>query len=222
MSSTIELSAEPRSDVGKGASRRLRRQSGRVPGIIYGGKRDAQPITLAENELVKAMQIEAFYSQILDVQIEGGSQQAVVRDIQRHPATERVLHIDFLRVAADRAIQVSVPLHFLNEESCVGVKMGGGSISRSMTEVEINCLPKDLPEFIEIDLVDADVGSVIHLSDLNFPEGVTSVALALGESHDSPVASVLAPRGGGAAADADADSSGDEEASDAEADSSED
>jgi len=195
VSNTIELTAEARSDVGKGASRRLRRTTGKVPGIVYGGRNPAIPVTLAENELVKAMQQESFYSQILNVKIDGNDQQAVVRDMQRHPATNRVMHIDFLRIRADRVVQMNVPLHFLNEESCVGVKMGGGTVSHSLIEIEVSCLPANLPEFVEVDMGEADIGTVVHLSDLTLPEGVTSVALALGPDHDSPVASVQAPRG---------------------------
>ena len=210
MSDQIELNANSRSDIGKGASRRLRRLSGLVPGIVYGGQNPAVPITVAENELNKAMQEESFFSQILNVKIDGGDQAAVVRDVQRHPASERVLHIDFLRIRADRVIQVSIPIHFLNEESCVGVKMGGGSIQHALTEIEISCLPAALPEFVECDMAEVEVGQVVHLSDIPLPEGVTSVALALGEDHDSPVATVAAPRGSGAADDSDAaDSAGD-------------
>ena len=176
MSDQVELNAEGRSDVGKGASRRLRRLSGRVPGIVYGGGNAAVPITLQENELAKAMQSESFFSQILNVKIDGGDQQAVVRDVQRHPATERVMHIDFLRIRADRVIQVSVPIHFLNEDSCVGVKMGGGSIQHSMNEVEVSCLPAALPEFVELDMAEVEVGGIVHISDIQLPEGVTSTA----------------------------------------------
>jgi len=194
MSDQVILTAEGRSDVGKGASRRLRRLSGRIPGIVYGGGNAAVPITLSENELGKAMQSESFFSQILNVKIDGGDQQAVVRDVQRHPATERVQHIDFLRIRADRVIQVSVPIHFLNEDICVGVKTGGGNIQHSMTELEVSCLPADLPEFVELDMAEFDIGDIAHISDIKLPEGVTSVALGLGEDHDSTIALVAAPR----------------------------
>ena len=194
MSDQVVLTAEGRSDVGKGASRRLRRAGGRVPGIVYGGGNAAVPITLAENELSKAMQSESFFSQIMNVKIDGGDQQAVVRDVQRHPATERVMHIDFLRIRADRVIQVSVPIHFLNEDTCPGVKQGGGNVQHALTELEISCLPAALPEFVELDMGAAEVGDTLHISDIVLPEGVTSVALALGEEYDSPAATVAAPR----------------------------
>ncbi len=196
MSDNITLTAELRQDVGKGASRRLRRQGEKVPAIIYGANLAPQNLTLSVNELTKVMQQEAFYSQILDVMVEGKAQAAVVRDLQRNPASGRVNHIDFQRIRADQEMHVSVPLHFINEESCVGVKMGGGSIAHNLTEVEISCLPANLPEFIEVDMEEIDAGSSVHLSDLPLPDGVTIVALTYGEDRDIPVASVAVRRGG--------------------------
>jgi large subunit ribosomal protein L25 len=196
MSQQIEITAELRKDVGKGASRRLRRADQRVPGIIYGGGREPQPLTLNVNALNKAMEKEAFYSQILSIVVDGNAQSAVVRDIQRHPVSEKVRHIDFVRVTADQAIDVHVPLHFLNEEKCVGVRLGGGSISHNRNEITVRCLPGNLPEFIEIDLTDLDVGESVHISDLKLPEGVQSVDLIHGGDHDLSVVSVLPPRGG--------------------------
>ena len=222
MSDKISLTAELREDVGKGASRRLRRLGNKVPAIIYGAEEDPQNLTLAVNELTKAMEQEAFYSQILDVLVEGKAQQAVVRDLQRSPASGKVLHIDFMRISANKEMQVSVPLHFINEESCVGVKIGGGSIAHSLTEVEISCLPANLPEYIEVDMEEIEVGSSVHLSDLVLPEGVVIVALTYGEDRDIPVASVAVRRGGGAAAEEDEASAdvADEDAAD-EADAAE-
>ena len=196
-SEKISLTAELREDVGKGASRRLRRLGEKIPAIIYGADADPQTLTLAYNEVTKAMQQEAFYSQIMDIVVDGGgAQAAVVRDLQRNPANGRVLHIDFLRISADKALQVNVPLHFINEENCVGVKIGGGNITHNLTEVEISCLPADLPEYIEVNMEDVEVGSSLHLSDLVLPEGVTVVALTYGEDRDIPVVSVTAKRGG--------------------------
>ena len=196
MSDIIELTAELRTTVGKGASRRLRRLEGKVPAIIYGGEGEAVMLSLSSNELSKAMQVEAFYSQVLNVSIDGKSEQAVVRDLQRNPADERVQHVDFQRVRANVAITVSVPLHFINEESCVGVKMQGGTLTRTLTEVEVSCLPASLPEYIEVDMAEVESGTSVHLSDLNIGEGVTIIALTLGEDRDIPVASVTAKRGG--------------------------
>ena len=196
MTQRIEIHAELRKDVGKGASRRLRRLADKVPGIIYGGDEDSVPVTLNSNELAKAMQLEAFYSQILNVVVDGKGQQAVVRDLQRHPASEKVQHIDFLRIRADRPIQVSVPIHFIDEDKCIGVKQGGGQIVHNMTEVEISCLPGDLPEFLEVYMAQVDVNQSVHLSDLALPEGVTIVALMHGADRDANVVSVQMPRGG--------------------------
>ncbi|MEM6708956.1 MAG: 50S ribosomal protein L25/general stress protein Ctc [Pseudomonadota bacterium] len=201
MSERIHLEIEPRSDTGKGASRRLRRQGNLIPGIIYGGAADPETIILKRNELVKAMEQESFFSQIIDLSLNGKGQQAIVRDVQRHPAANEVMHIDFLRVQADQAITMNVPLHFINEEECVGVKLGRGSIAKSAVEVEISALPKDLPEYIEVDMAEVEVNQVIHLSDLKLPDGVTLVALTYGADHDHNVVSVQPPRGGAAAAD---------------------
>ncbi|HEY5680292.1 MAG TPA: 50S ribosomal protein L25/general stress protein Ctc [Pseudomonadales bacterium] len=196
MTQRIEIHAELREDVGKGASRRLRRLADKVPGVIYGGDADPVPLMLSSNELSKAMQLEAFYSQILNVVLDGKGEQAVVRDLQRHPASEKVQHIDFLRIRADRLIQVSVPLHFIDEDKCIGVKQGGGQIVHNMNEVEISCLPGDLPEFIEVYMAQVDVNQSVHLTDLALPEGVSIVALMHGSDRDANVVSVQMPRGG--------------------------
>jgi len=195
MSQKIEIIAELRSDVGKGASRRLRRQAERVPGIMYGGTDDPVPLTVNSNQLSKAMQQESFYSQILNIVVDGKSQQAVVRDLQRHPANERVQHIDFLRIRADRAIQVSIPLHFIDEDKCVGVRLEGGTIMHNMTEVEVSCLPGDLPEYLEVFMAQLELNQSVHLSDLALPEGVSIVVLMHGGDRDATVVSVQMPRG---------------------------
>ena len=180
MSQKLEINAQVRTDVGKGASRRLRRSGDLIPGIIYGAEDDPVSLTLNANELTKAMQTEAFFSQILDVKFDGKSQQAVVRDLQRNPANDKVLHVDFMRISANKPIHVSVPLHFINEDKCKGVRQGGGTIAHVMTEVEISCLPKDLPEYLEVDLA--------------LPSGVTIIALT--HDDDRAVVSVQPPRGG--------------------------
>lgn len=212
MSQSIELNASLRTDLGTGASRRLRRSGERLPGVIYGGENAPQPVTLSANELTKAMQQEAFLSQIVNVKVDGTEQQALVRSLQLHPVNEKVLHVDFLRVEADRPIQTNVPLHFVNESKCVGVRTGGGSIAHNLVDVEVSCLPNDLPEFIEVDLAALEVGQALHLSDLNLPEGVTLVALGYGEDHDIPVVSVQPPRGGTAEAEEEAEEAAEEEA----------
>jgi large subunit ribosomal protein L25 len=192
MSDNIERHAEVRADVGKGASRRLRRQGDLVPGIIYGGETDPVNLTLKVNELTKAMMSESFFSQILKVVVEGKAEQAVLRDLQRNPANDKVTHVDFLRVSANRPIHVSVPLHFVGEEKCVGVREHGGVIVHAMNDVEISCLPKDLPEYIEVPIAALDLNDNVHLSDLALPEGVTVIPLE--HDDDRLVVSVAPPR----------------------------
>ncbi len=194
MSDQLQLSAQPRTDVGKGASRRLRRLADRIPAIVYGVAGDAVAVSLDNNELFKAMQAETFYSQVLQLSVDNQKEDVIVRDVQRHPAKPRILHVDFLRVDANTAIAVHVPLHFLNEDTCVGVKTGGGIITHNVTEIEVSCLPKDIPEFVEVDMLEVDLNQVVHLSDLTLPPGVVSVALQLGEDHDLNVASVQVTR----------------------------
>ena len=196
MAEGLSLNATVRTQKGKGASRRMRRLENNIPAVVYGGSGEPLMLSLSGNELVKVSKEERFYSQILDLNIDGKAEKAVVRDIQRDPASGRFQHLDFLRIVADQAITVSVPLHFLNEESCVGVKMEGGTFTRNLVEVEISCLPQNLPQSIEVDMAEVHTGSSIHLSDLPLPEGVSIVALSYGEDRDIPVASVVTRRGG--------------------------
>ena len=220
MSDAFEISASSRSDVGKGASRRLRRLEGRIPAIVYGGKDAPQNITLDHDDLWHHLENEAFFSHIINLKIDGKDNDVLLKDLQRHPAKNMVLHADFLRVDKSQPIVVNVPLHFINEEACVGVKMQGGRISRSITELEIRCLPKDLPEYIEVDMLEVETGQVVHISDIKLPEGVESVALSHGSEHDLAVANVAAPKGGGADEDdadaGDAAAEGDGDAGDGE------
>jgi large subunit ribosomal protein L25 len=196
MSDQFELSAEVREDKGKGASRRLRRLADQIPAIIYGGNKDPQPLTLIRKDLEKALENEAFYSHVLTINVGKTKEKAILKDLQRHPARDSVMHADFLRVDEKVAIKVHVPIHFINETTCHGVKMQGGMIQHQMNEIEVQCLPGDIPEFIEVDMADIHTGQIVHLSDIPLPDGVHSVALALGEDHDLAVASVLAPKGG--------------------------
>lgn len=212
MADKIMLSAEPRSDVGKGASRRLRRLAAKVPAIIYGGGQDPRMVSLSHRELVKVMEAEAFYSQVLELQINGEAVSTIVKDVQRHPSKPQIMHVDFQRIRADQEIHVNIPIHLLNEENCKGVRLESGRISHQITEVEVVCLPAALPEYFEIDVADLSVGDTIHLSDLAVPEGVTLTQLALGEDHDQQVLSIEAARGtsdGGEEGDA-GESDGDE------------
>ncbi len=196
MSDQFELQAEVRVDLGKGASRRLRRLADHVPAIIYGGDMDPQPLTLVRKDLEKALENEAFYSHVLTINVGNDKQKAILKDLQRHPARESVMHADFLRVNENRAIKLHVPIHFINEASSYGVKTQGGIVQHQETDIEVQCLPSKIPEYIEVDMLKAEIGQIIHLSDITLPEGVTSVALALGEDHDLAVASIIAPKGG--------------------------
>jgi len=196
MSDQFELNAELREDKGKGASRRLRRLADQIPAIIYGGKRDPQPLTLVRKDLEKALENEAFFSHVLSIRVGGEPQKAILKDLQRHPARDTVMHADFLRVDENVAIKVHVPLHFTNQDSCHGVKLQGGMIQHQLTDIEVQCLPGNIPEYIEVDMKNVHAGEIIHLSNVVLPEGVTSVALSLGADHDLAVASVLAPKGG--------------------------
>ena len=190
----FELNAELRTDKGKGASRRLRRNADMIPVILYGAGKDPQSLTLAHKDIHKACENEAFFSHIITINADGDSQQAIVKDLQRHPAKDRIMHADFLRIQMDQAITVEVPLHFLNEDSCLGVRQGGGNVSHNMTSIEISCLPGDLPEYIEVDIEDLDLGDAIHMSDLKLAEELSIPSLQQGPDHDHVVVSVNAPK----------------------------
>jgi len=194
MSTEFTLHAKGREDTGKGASRRLRRLAEEIPAIVYGGKKNPAQISLAHKDVAKALENEAFYSHIISLDVDGKSEDVIIKDIQRHPAKSLIQHMDFFRVSKSTKLQVRAPLHFINEEECVGVKLGGGLIAHSMTELEISCLPKDLPEYLEVDMAEIDLGQTVHISDIELPKGVASVALSHGEDHDLPVASVNKPK----------------------------
>ena len=184
------LNAIARDDLGKGASRRLRRNADMVPAIVYGGEKAPQSVSLESRELNKALENEAFYSHIISLSVDGKKEDVLLKALQRHPSKPRVMHADFLRVVAGHQVTVQVPLHFMNQEICVGVKQAGGTIFHTMTEVEVTCLPKDLPEFIEVDMANVGLNEIVHLSNLKLPKGVTIPSLAQGPDHDLPVANV--------------------------------
>ena len=186
----IEISATSRNLQGTGASRRLRK-TGRVPGIVYGAGSAAQAIELDHNTIYHQLRREAFHSSIIAIDIEGNKENVLLRDFQMHPFRPLVLHIDFQRVASDQKVHMKVPLHFINAEIAPGVKLAAGIVSHVMTEVEVSCLPANLPEYIEVDLKDLAVGHSIHISDLNLPEGVE----ALTHGSNSVVATILMTRG---------------------------
>jgi len=190
MSTNFVINARSREDTGKGASRRLRRQSGEVPAIIYGGKKHAEKISILHKDITKALENEAVYSSIISLAVDGKAEDTIIKDIQRHPAKQVILHLDFLRVSKTTKLQTRVPLNFLNEDICVGVKMGGGLIAHTMTDIEVSCLPKDLPESIDVDMEQIDIGQIVHLSDIKMPSGVESVSLSQGAEYDLTVATV--------------------------------
>ena len=191
----FKLDVTLREEQGKGASRRLRREAGLVPAIIYGGRKKPQPVSIKFNELVKHLENEAFYSHIITLNVDGSSEDVILKDLQRHPSKTVIYHADFLRVSKTKKLKTTVPLHFLNEATAKGVKLQGGIISHNMTEIEITCLPGDLPEFIEVDLADVELGQIVHISDLKFPKGVESVSLSHGADHDLPVANIHKAKG---------------------------
>ena len=186
------LNAEVRSDLGKGASRRLRRNESLVPAVIYGGEKPAQSISLLAKDLAKLLENEAAFSHVLTLNVAGANESVVIKALQRHPAKGFVLHADFVRVVAGQKLNAHVPLHFINEASSVGVKQQGGEVSHTISEVEVSCQPQDLPEFIEVDLAKVEVGQIVHLSDIKLPKGVELVALAHG--NDLAVANIHASR----------------------------
>ncbi len=189
----LTLVAQSRGDMGKGASRRLRK-SEMVPAIVYGAKKAALSIQLKHSDVLKSSSQESFYSQILDLSIDGKVERVVLKDIQRHPYKPFVMHMDFQRVDESAALTIRIPVHFLNEEDCIGVKQEGGVIARLMTEIEITCLPKDLPESIEVDVANLGVGDAVHLADLVLPDGVEITSITSGGDGAAAIVQVAMPR----------------------------
>ncbi|OQX12340.1 MAG: 50S ribosomal protein L25/general stress protein Ctc [Thiothrix lacustris] len=189
MSKQYVLQAQTRELQGKGASRRLR-HTGMVPAVIYGAGVEAQSIMLRHNEMIRNLQEEGFYSQIITVDFGDRKEQVILRDLQRHPAKPIIMHADLQRIRDDQEINVHVALHFLNDDVAKGVKEQGGTVSHMISEVEVSCLPKNLPEFIEVDMIDVEKGQILHMSDLKLPEGVSLPQLALGEDHDNAIAAI--------------------------------
>lgn len=171
MSEEFNLIAEMRDDQGKGASRRLRRQ-GKVPAVIYGAGRDPRNLMFDHNKVLHQLEDPSFYSSILNIKVGEKSRAAIVKDIQRHPSKKQIIHIDLQRIVEDEQIKMQIPIHYLGEEDAVGVKMGGGTVTKLMTELEISCLPKDLPEFLEVDISDLELDQMLNVSDISLPEGV--------------------------------------------------
>ncbi len=189
----FNLDAVVRTDLGKGASRRLR-HADKVPAILYGGEEAPVALTLEHNKVINAADFEAFYSHVLTLNIDGQQVEALVKDMQRHPYKPKITHIDFQRVIAGEELHTSIPVHFINEEKNAAIK-AGGIAEHLVTEIEVTCLPKDLPEFVEVDMTSLDMETTLHLSDLTLPAGVSSVELAKGDdAHDLAVVTIKPSR----------------------------
>jgi len=195
MSEDFKLDATARNDLGKGASRRLRRLAHQVPAVIYGGTVAPTSISVSHNELLKHLEHEAFYSHIISLNVDGTAQDVILKDVQRHPSKPVVLHLDFLRIDKSTKLHTHVPLHFINEAFSKGVKIQGGKVVHNLTQLDVVCFPHQLPEFIEVDLANAEVGTIIHISDLKLPSGVISADLQKGADHNLAVATVVKPKG---------------------------
>lgn len=193
MSVSFELEAQARSDQGKGASRRLRR-AGKIPAILYGGGKDPVSLELWHDPVMHSLENEAFYSHILNVKVDGKVDRAVIKDLQRHPYKPTLLHLDLQRVSETEKLRMNVPLHFIGEDIAPGVKQNDGIVSHLVNEVEISCLPKHLPEYLEVDISNLDVNETLHLSDIRLPEGVELIQLSHGAEYDLPVVSIHLPR----------------------------
>ena len=193
MSEQVSLAASERQSEGKSANRSLRR-SGYIPGVLYGGKDEPKRISIMEKDIVKATEIAGFATQILQINIEGKDVDVVVKEIQRHPATSRVLHADFMRVDPDSKITLVVPIRTLNDENCIGVKVSGGQVNHLINDIEISCLASNLPEYLEIDVQEMDIGDTVSLSGIKLPEGVEITILQQDEERDQAVVSVTETR----------------------------
>ena len=193
MSEQVSLAASERQSEGKSANRNLRR-SGYIPGVLYGGKDEPKKISIMEKDIVKATEIAGFATQILQISMDGKDVDVVVKEIQRHPATSRVLHADFMRVDPDSKITLVVPIRTLNDESCIGVKVSGGQVNHLINDIEISCLASNLPEQLEIDVQEMDIGDTVSLSEIKLPEGVEITILQQDEDRDQAVVSVTETR----------------------------
>ena len=210
---TFKIDAELRDDQGKGASRRLRREN-KVPAIIYGGNREPRSVSVQHNKILKFVEDEAFFTSILELKAANGKRQKVIlRDMQRHPAKPRIMHMDFQRIADDQVLHLNIPLHFMNEENSAAGKTSGVVISRLMNEVEVACLPGDLPEYLEVNLETFNIGDILRLSDIKLPKGVSLVAFSHGdtEEYNEVVVSASHVKGGASSTEEVTDEEGGEE-----------
>jgi len=189
MADKFNLIAEIREDSGKGASRRLRRE-GKVPAIIYGAGRPPRALVFDHNKVIKQLENESFYSSVLNIKVGEKSQAAIVKDLQRHPALPRIMHMDLQRIVEDEVIRMNVPIHLIGADVAVGVKDGGGKVSHMRTDVEVVCLPKDLPEYLELDISELELDGLMYLTDIPLPEGVEIPELAQEVEQVQPIVSI--------------------------------
>jgi len=212
MSISFELAASIRKDLGKSATRRLRRQE-MVPAVIYGAGKEPVSITLGHNQLLHSTENEAFFSHILSIDVDGKKEKVIIKALQRHPAKSILMHADFLRISMKEKLKVHVPLHFIGAEEAPGAKQGG-VVTHDLVDIEIQCLPGDLPEYIEVDVSALEIGDSLHLSDIKLPKGMEIVALAQGDDHDLQVVAIQANRA--ALADTDEGEAAEEKSEDEE------
>jgi large subunit ribosomal protein L25 len=189
MAKQLDLIAEFREDTGKGSSRRLRR-AGKVPAIIYGAGREPRALTFDHNALLRASENESFFSSVLNVKVGPNIRASILKDIQVHPAKREILHLDLQRIVEDEKIKMTVPIHYLNEETAAGVKTGGGAVAKLRTEVEVSCFPKDLPEYLQVDIEALELDEMLHMSDIKLPEGVDITDLIAEPPRDEAIVSV--------------------------------
>lgn len=194
MAEIYEINVETRDSIGKSANRRMRRIDNKLPGVIYGGEKNPTPIMIDHNTLSRALENEGFYSHILTLKVDGKAEKVVLKDLHRHPYKPKILHADFQRVSAKSKLTMHIPLHFKGEDIAPGIKDQAGIISHHMTEVEVRCLPADLPEFIEVDISKLKLDDSIHLSQIKIPKGVEIAALLHGTDFDQPVVSIHKPQ----------------------------
>ncbi|MFB3125012.1 MAG: 50S ribosomal protein L25/general stress protein Ctc [Woeseiaceae bacterium] len=190
MGQEFDLIADYREDQGKGASRRLRLE-GKVPAIIYGAGRPPRALTFDHSKVVRQLENESFYSSILSIKVGEKSQAAILKDVQRHPSKRQILHLDLQRIVEDKQIKMNVPIHYVGEDVAVGVKDGGGTVTKMVTDVEVTCLPKDLPEYLDVDISQLDLNEMLYLTDIKVPDGVEIVALThVEEEQAQPIVSI--------------------------------
>lgn len=194
MSEHFELAVQPREVLGSQALKRLRREHDLVPAVLYGGEGKPQSLQVPHRVIEKALKIEGFYTHVLDINVDGQKQKAILRAVQRHPCKSKIIHVDFMRVSAKQMLNMMIPFHFINEDKAPGVKVDGGVVEHQMVKVEVRCRADHIPEYIEIDLANLELNQSIHLSDLKLPKGVEIPELALGPEHNRIIVAIHAPK----------------------------